>query len=366
MEDGKVGEFMTDWFDTPRGHWLAWSERKKEVLMGTARGRRNVPAFRAMDMLTQPQQSLLVLENEEQRIGVESVVGAQTEFRRNIDFQTIYFQFAGHCTIETEFGIYETHPGELVFIPEGIAQRSTGTADALRWYFHLREPIREMFSDDKQVSHTEFTVLRKNGPAWTIPAERREAPKGRVTERMIQWRDTSDDWHTIVEREYEQLIGVTSTKRDRKESAVRTLRVFDCFTEITGRTGPGPKPIIGPHFVLEMYNTLGWQRAFHRALRSEEFGIQFAGSGFNVSEFEAKQPTPPGACALVPVGIAHRVFCDPGFLRLVPYSKLPWDPRIDASMHAYDSSFEVTAKLLKPHAWHRQAAEEAASKQAAQ
>jgi len=110
MEDGKVGEFMTDWFDTPRGHWLAWSERKKEVLMGTARGRRNVPTFRAMDMLTQPQQSLLVLENEEQRIGVESVVGAQTEFRRNIDFQTVYFQFAGHCTIETEFGIYEAHP----------------------------------------------------------------------------------------------------------------------------------------------------------------------------------------------------------------------------------------------------------------
>jgi hypothetical protein len=144
------------------------------------------------------------------------------------------------------------------------------------------------------------------------------------------------------------------------------LRVFDCFTEITGRTGPGPKPITGPNFVLEMYNTLGWQRAFHRALRSEEFGIQFAGSGFNVSEFEAKQPTLPGACALVPVGIAHRVFCDPGFLRLVPYSKLPWDPRIDASMHAYDSSFEVTAKLLKPHEWHRQAAEEGASKQAAQ
>lgn len=367
MEDGKVGEFWTEWFETPRGHWLGWTERKASSILGVAKGKRFLPRFRAFDMLTQPQQSLLVLENADQRIGVESVVGAQTEFRRNIDFQTLYFQFAGHTTIETEFGIYQTHPGELIFIPEGVAQRSTGSADSLRWYFHLREPIREMFDDDKQVSQTEFEVIRHGGPDWKIPADRKEAPKGRITERMIQWRDTSDDWHTIAERDYDQMIDVTSTKRGVKESAIRVLRLFDCFNEITGRQGPGPKPIIGNTFVLEMYNTYGWQRAFHRALRSEEFGIQFGGEGYNLSEFEARTDTLPGHCALVPLGIAHRVFGGPGFLRLVPYTKLPWDPRVDVSMHAYESTFEVKAKVIKPHAWHSQVeAEAAAAKTAAE
>jgi hypothetical protein len=89
-------------------------------------------------------------------------------------------------------------------------------------------------------------------------------------------------------------------------------------------------------------------------LQSDEFGFQFAGHGFNLSELEAKVATPPGACALVPLGIAHSVLCDPGFLRFVAYSRVPWEVRVDASKHAFESRFEVTSKVVKPHAWHSQ------------
>jgi len=37
-----------------------------------------------------------------------------------------------------------------------------------------------------------------------------------------------------------------------------------------------------------------------------------------MTELEAKQQTDPGDCAVVPLGIAHAVLCEPGFLRMVP------------------------------------------------
>ncbi len=361
MSKSDVREFMTEWFDSPRGFMQTWSQRKKQGLRGTARGRRNVPGFRPFDMLTEPQQFLLLFENSDQRIGVESVVGAQIEFTRHIDYQTLYFQFAGDTRIETEFGILDMKPGDLALIPEGIAIRSTGTADSLRMTMYLREPVHEMYDETRETSLAEYKVVRHGGPAWTIPADRREAPKGQVVERMVQWRDPSPDYHTLVDRDYEFLVDVSSTQRDTRANGIRKVRAFDCFDEITGRRGPGPKLVLSKNFVVEVYNTFGEQFAFHRALHSEEFGLQFAGRAINMSEFCAELEMLPGVCALVPLGIAHSVICDPGFLRIVPYSRIPWEVRVDPTKHAYDSRFETITSIVKPHAWHVQAANEAAT-----
>ncbi|HLI19779.1 MAG TPA: hypothetical protein VKV32_01585 [Stellaceae bacterium] len=356
MEQDEVREFMTDWFGPgfEPMPMLAWSVRKRASLLGTAKSKRFVPTFRPFDLLAKPNDSTLIFENECQRIGVESVCGAQAVFTRYLDFNALYFQFAGKSTVETECGVYETAPGELLLVPDGVAHRTTGSADSLRWYFHLHEPVRAMMGEANEVSVTEFAVQRNGGPDWKVPADRAAAGTNRVQERMVQWRDRSADEAALVERDYGSVVGATSKQRDKAESLVRKLRAFDCFTEITGQRGPGPKLIATDNFALETYNTIGPQFAFHRALQSDEFGFQFAGHGFNLSELEAKVATPPGACALVPLGIAHSVLCDPGFLRFVAYSRIPWEVRIDATKHAYNSRFEVTPKVLKPHAWHGQ------------
>jgi hypothetical protein len=354
MKDDEVREFMTDWFgpgNEPMG-MVAWSVRKRASLMGSATSKRFLPTFRPFDLLGKPNESKLVFENQLQRVGVESVCGAQEAFARYLDFNTLYFQFAGKTTVETECGVYETAPGELLLIPDGVAHRSTGSADSLRWYFHLHEPVQMMMTETQETSLTEFTAKREGGPAWM--AERSTAPKDRVRERMIQWRDQSPDDATMVERDYESIVGATSKQRDKAESLVKKLRIFDCFTEITGQRGPGPKLIATDSFALETYNTVGPQFAFHRALQSDEFGFQFSGHGFNLTELEAKVATPPGACALVPLGISHSVLCDPGFLRFVAYSRIPWEVRADVSKHAFDSKFEVAPNVVKPHAWHSQ------------
>lgn len=354
MKEDEVREFMTDWFGPGAEPMpmLAWSVRKRASLMGSATSKRFMPGFRPFDMLAQPNDRLLVFENSAQRIGVESVCGAQQEFARHLDFNTLYFQFCGQTKVETECGRYDLNPGDILLVPEGIAHRSTGTADALRWTFDIHEPIPVMYTEAQETSLTTFEIRRQGGPNWTIPTDRRTAPEATIVEKMILWRDPSDDYHTRVERDYASLFGATSRQRDKAESLVTKIRAFDCFTEITGQRGPGPKLVASDNFALETYNTVGAQFAFHRALQSDEFGFQFAGGGYNLTELEAKTATPVGTCALVPLGIAHSVLCDPGFLRFVAYSRLPWETRVDATKHAFNSSFEVKASVLKPHAWH--------------
>jgi len=353
----KIREFMTGWNSADNGFRPSvWSERTQERLLGTARSTRGVPNFRAFDMIGQPNGSVPLFHNDTQRIGVESVVGAQTAFTRNIDFDLLLLQFAGSSTIETEFGIYDMKPAELIHIPGGIAHRSTGSADCLRLWVKLNEPVEAMFGEDKHRSHTEFTVTRAGGPSWT--ASGAVAPKGAVVERMVSWYDRPDD-RTEVQRDYADLVGVASLKRDEKISGIRKIRIFDVFWEITGAgRGPGPKIVGTRNFMMEVYNTRGQQHAFHRALRTDEFGIQFRGKATNMSELEGSVPVLPGHFYLVPRGIAHCIRAeDDQFLRTVLYSEQPWRPAFDATRHVFDSRFEAATRIVKPADWASAAAE---------
>ena len=108
--------------------------------------------------------------------------------------------------------------------------------------------------------------------------------------------------------------------------------------------------------MAEVYNTKGEQFAFHRALRSEEFGLQFRGNAINMSEFDGNLKMTPGDLALVPLGIAHSVICEEDFLRIVLYSRLPWDVKIDPSAHVCHSTFEVKTRVVQAPGWWANAA----------
>jgi quercetin dioxygenase-like cupin family protein len=351
-----IREFMTGWFDPSRPHMSAWSKRQKEGLRGTATGKRYVPGFRPFDMLSEPNQSLVIFENDDQRIGVEYVTGTRPNFVRNIDFDELLFQFSGRSHMETEFGLYEVKPGELFHIPAGIAHRSSGTSDCIRMFARLHEPLDMVIRPSEQVGHVEYEVIRHGGPEWAKKPVEIKPPKGEVIEKMIQWRDTPD-YYTTVRRDYDVLVGASSKKRDEVESGVTHIRTFDFFTEITGRRGPGPKLCESKYFLGECYNTDGEQFAFHRALRSEEFGLQFRGNAINMSEFEEGLKMTPGDLSLVPLGIAHSVICEKNFLRIVLYSKLPWDVKIDPTNHAFESTFEVKTRVIEAPDWWASAAE---------
>ena len=354
----KHREFMTTWHNSTRPAVEAWSDRNKADLMASTQSTRHLPLFRAFDLLARPNDSLLLLENHDQRIGVESVCGAREEFLRHVDFDTVYFQFAGYSMLETEFGEYTMAPGDLMLIPEGIAHRSTGTADSLRWYALVNAPFTEFQTEEGYTGHTTFDVKRLNGPDWKIPAGAEKPLKGgRVRERMICWDDKPSDV-TISERDYNYLVGTTSTDRLSAKSGIRKLRAFDLFTGIAGNARVEPL-MRSPTLEIKVYNIVGEQHAFHRALRSEEVRINFRGDSIDLSEIENVKMW-PGAVTVIPRGIAHSVVTDPvddqNFLRLNFYSGVPWRYPNPVIHHHFDSRFEIKSTVHKQPAW-RTAAE---------
>ena len=221
----QIGEFMTTWKDFPRPGLAGWAERKKAGLMGTAKSTHYTPRFRPFDMLSIPNQSLVILENEYHRIGVESVVGVQDSFHRYIDSDMVYFQFCGNSTVETEFGVYELEPGEVMLVPGGIAHRSIGRNDSLRYFCQSHEAVDYVMKEDQYTSLTSFEVKRIGGPNWTAPQGANALTKGSIVEQMHFWDDGPDD-QTVVERDYESLVGVAGLRRGEPGSLVRKLRAF--------------------------------------------------------------------------------------------------------------------------------------------
>lgn len=348
-------EFMTAWHTGIK----AWAKRNKAGLIGTGRSTDYVPPFRPFDLLALPNTAAVLLENADHRIGVESVCGAQPFFRRHVDFDTIYFQFAGTTMLETEYGEYAVSPGDLLLVPEGTAHRATGTADSLRWFAYVSEPIGEAMDEaTAHTGHSTFRVIRHGGPDWAIPAGM-EAPQkgGIVEERMICWHHGPAD-RTVVERDYDSLAGVSSTEHNAQRSAIRKIRAFDVFTGVAGKRG-GVDPIFrGAHLEVKTYNITGEQFAFHRALRTEEVHVQFRGDATDSSELDVGTYH-PGDAAVIPRGIAHSVITvppeSPEFLRLNFYSNLPWSYPTDLTRHYFRSRFEVQTIVHEEADWRKAA-----------
>lgn len=356
----KIREFMTGWEPGNMTSMQAWSERTKESLRGTATGKRKPPKLRPFDLIRAPHQPVALLANHDMRVSVESAAGPAPFFQRSIDFDQAIFQFAGTSRVESEMAVDELAPGEMLMIPRGIAHRSIGDADALRMIVHLHAPVTGLMGEDQCTSRTRFEVRRIGGPDESAAAAA-QPTTGAVIEKMFVWHEDPAD-AVEVRRRTDELVNVSSTERDRKVSAVKKLRPFDLFTDVTGRKGPGPKFMSSASSMMEVYNTVGEQFAFHRALESEEFGLQFMGSCDNMSEFEETLPMAPGEWFLIPLGIAHSVKdCKPDFRRMVIYSRFPFTVLADPSMHAYESRFEVRETVLEEAPWHREARELAGS-----
>ncbi len=353
----EIGEFMTTWEDFPRPGLAAWADRRKAGLMANAKSTRYTPKFRPFDMLAEPNQSLVILANANHRIGVESVFGVQDAFHRYVDADMIYFQYAGRTTLETEFGIHEMVPGDVLLVPGGIAHRSIGTADSLRYFCLTHEAVNYVMNEDQYTSESTYEMRRIGGPDWKLPPGADQPTTGRVVERMHCWDDGPDDY-TILERDYEDLVGVASLRGPAIEKGgIRKVRAFDHFTAIVGKGGvdAGTQPLmLAEHLRIRTYNMLGEQFAFHRALRSEEVRIQFRGNALDMSEFE-NVDVRPGEITIIPLGIAHSVITDPpddpDFLRLNFYSVLPWKVMVDPTKHAFESHFECIATVKKEAEW---------------
>ena len=165
-------------------------ERDHDQLVGCVtfeRGKsREVTVMRVFDYFTGmtgkgggpgPQQ----YEGEDFRTDTYNTEGQQAGFHRGMDDDEIWFQFRGHATNDTEWGVHELDPGEMGYVPRGIAHRITGGDGFLRYVFYFRHPMYPQVDASSHQGHTTFdvnTVSFKELPALA-EAKAEEAKKPR-------------------------------------------------------------------------------------------------------------------------------------------------------------------------------------------
>ena len=145
--EGRILE-VTDFWDSALEPIVI--ERDHAKLVGCVtfeRGKgREVTVMRVFDYFTGmtgkgggpgPQQ----YESEDFRTDTYNTEGQQNGFHRGMDDDEIWFQYRGHATNDTEWGVHELDAGEMGYVPRGIAHRITGDPGFLRYVFYFRHPM---------------------------------------------------------------------------------------------------------------------------------------------------------------------------------------------------------------------------------
>jgi len=339
-----IGEFGTGWgHDYPQ----SWSDRVVEDLVGVSKGGHlMVPMFRPFDFLEAPNRPLTYMSAKSNRVAVEAVRGAQKVFHRNADFDEVFFQWAGETTYETEMGVVTAKPAELMLIPSAVSHRATGSAGSLRMSIRLRDPVEVLVDESKHIGHTEYHVTWRGGPDWPVPANA-QPQRGKVLESVHTWDDEPGE-ETLIERDYDRLVGAMTKGRK-----IHKIRLFDIFTEITGRKGPGPTSMRNEHFLIECFNSTGAQFAFHRGNRNDEAQMQFQGTAENISEFGSGEMG-SGDLYVVRRGIAHRVIGSPKYRRMVFYSDDRWKLHVDPANPPRKTTFEIKETVIEAAPWRKE------------
>jgi hypothetical protein len=339
----QMAEFATGW-----GHKAerTWSKRNMEDFIGVSKGGHlKVPRLRPFDFIDAPNTYVPVLDAVSNRMGVDALRGTQSTFSRNADYDEVFFQMAGSTTYETEFGVVSANAAYVTVIPAGVSYRATGTAGSLRMIFRLRDPAEVAVGEDKHIGHTEYDVTWVDAPDW--PVKPGEPARGTVLEAVRTWDDRPGE-ETLIERNYDRLIGAST-----EGPGIHNIRLFDLFTEITGRRGPGPTSIRNEHFNLECFNSTGAQFAFHRGQRADEAQFQFQGTADNVSEFGIDKMD-AGDLYVVKRGIAHRVIGSPNYRRMTWYSEDRWTVQVDAAKPLRKTNFEIKETVIEAAPWRKE------------
>jgi hypothetical protein len=351
----RMTRVFTTFWDYPNDRFDEELDRD-EIIGSEASGGRDKPKFRPFDLLkgitydNDGIHGIPVFDGDDMTVFVEATPGAFPFFHREVDQDVVYFQYTGTSTVQTEFGSFTIGSGDVLIVPRGIAQRTIGSADCLRWALYYRDPVGPGVDVDNPTLNYEFEVRREPSISYPYPSDDEHhgvRADGKIRE-LIRVREHPED-DTWVWRSYSTLLTAGRTPP-------RPIVKFGYFNYLKGITGghggPPCKPIAGvTHLThLEAFNTVGEMTAgFHRGADSEEMWIQFGGAAQNESDF-GLYVLGTSEMGYVPKGIAHHVVGLDGYLRCTLYAKNYIRQLVTDADHVSDTQFTVTARIREPQA----------------
>jgi len=323
--------------EPPEHIWMEWDE---SAVIGTARmGQRMVPRIRPFDLLRSTPLSgnrarVAIFEGDSLRVATEHIAGREAQLTRAADHDLVYLQFCGRSKIESESGVVEVEPGEIVLVPAAISHRSTGMDQCLRVRVATQECVTEGVDPEKPTMQRQFAVRPSEPIGFTNGGKADSDGEGPVLEHISFWDPQSDLW---VERDVAALIGC---KREGGR-IVRKLSAFNYFNGMTGKGGArAPVLYNGKEFRVDVYNLEEEQNGFHRGCDEDEIWFQFRGHSLNHTEWGALE-LDPGQMSYIPRGVAHRITGSPGFLRMVLYSRKLVHPKAFNNISERETRFDV-------------------------
>jgi mannose-6-phosphate isomerase-like protein (cupin superfamily) len=141
-----------------------WVERDVAALIGCKRegGRivRKLSAFNYFTGMTGKggARAPVLYNGKEFRVDVYNLEEEQNGFHRGCDEDEIWFQFRGHSLNHTEWGAMELDPGEMSYIPRGVAHRITGSPGFLRMVLYSRKLVHPKAFNNVSERETRFDV----------------------------------------------------------------------------------------------------------------------------------------------------------------------------------------------------------------
>ena len=141
-----------------------WVERNVAALIGCKReGGRNARKLSAFNYFTGMTgkggaRAPVLYNGREFRVDVYNLEEEQNGFHRGCDEDEIWFQFRGHSLNHTEWGALELDPGQMSYIPRGVAHRITGSPGFLRMVLYSRELVHPKAFNNVSERETRFEV----------------------------------------------------------------------------------------------------------------------------------------------------------------------------------------------------------------
>ena len=158
--EGPVLEHISFW--DPQSD--LWVEREMSALVGCKReGGREVKKLSAFNYFTGMTgrggaRAPILYNGKEFRVDVYNLEEEQNGFHRGCDEDEIWFQFRGHSLNHTEWGAMELDPGQMSYIPRGVAHRITGSPGFLRMVMYSRKLVHPKAFNNISERETRFEV----------------------------------------------------------------------------------------------------------------------------------------------------------------------------------------------------------------
>lgn len=336
-----VREFATQWNEDVPTAWRTY-ESADELSSSVIRGGRGTTVIRYFDFFTGRSVgfsgAVTLYEHDLVRVLAQNPARRDPFISRFANFDAVYIQYSGTSSFETEYGPYTANPFQMMFVPAGIAHRSTGDPECRRLLILSRERLDPVSMDFRQAERR-FVVESSGGITWPgVDPHPAEVLDGDYEPEACWLWDDPIETPTWYRRRKGLFAGGTTGGREPVVFGAYDFLGDPAVAQKSGNVGP--YLFTNRNMRMRSYNLEGRQFGFHRGNGQDELWMQFRSTSRNNTE-DTPFSLSAGEMGMIFPGNAHQIIGERGFLRTNLYSERPLRLCVDPLQAVTRTEFRI-------------------------